>query len=187
MNLNGTFAVSAVNGFLPNFGDAFVVLTFGSRVGDFATYTGLDLGTYRLLVPSFNPNNLTLTTVSSNHAPELDPIGDQAVDEGGTLAFTASASNFEAFETLTYSLDPGAPGAAPEVTGRRTAGGVVFRWSSPEAARPGDTWQWKRTDTGEQARTSDTSVTVRSPDRVCVQVRLVRDDRPSPWGNACVD
>ncbi len=84
-------------------------------------------------------------------------------------------------------LDPGAPGAAPEVTGRRTAGGVVFRWSSPEAARPGDTWQWKRTDTGEQARTSDTSVTVRSPDRVCVQVRLVRDDRPSLWGNACVD
>jgi Ca2+-binding RTX toxin-like protein len=122
VNLNGTFAVSAVNGFLPNFGDTFVVMTFGSRVGDFASYTGLDLGTYRLLVPSFTPTSLVLTTVSSNHAPELDPIADQTVDEGGTVSFTATASSFETSETMTYSLDPGAPAGASidPVTGEFT-------------------------------------------------------------------
>ncbi len=84
------------------------------------------------------------------------------------------------------SIDPGAPTEPPTVTGRRGAAGVVFRWEAPDGAQPGDTWQWRRTDTGEGDRTEDTSVTVRADRRVCVQVRLIRSGFVSPWGNRCV-
>src|SRR5262249_58841692 len=101
-----------VGGYLPAFGDTFRVLTFTSHTGDFDTYLGLDLGTYRLLVPTFAPNGLDLVTVSSNKPPVLDHIPDQSVDEGSTLTFTASATGPEPGETITWSLDPGAPAGA---------------------------------------------------------------------------
>jgi serine/threonine protein kinase len=84
-------------------------------------------------------------------------------------------------------LDPLAPTQEPEVTGRRTDQGVVFRWTSPDGSEAGDTWQWRRTDTGAEERTTDTSLTVQAENRVCVQVRLIRGSFASPWGNRCVD
>jgi hypothetical protein len=84
-------------------------------------------------------------------------------------------------------LDPLAPTAEPEVTGRRTDAGVVFRWSSADGAETADTWQWRRTDTGEEDRTADTSLTLQADDRVCLQVRLIRGSFASPWGIGCVD
>jgi hypothetical protein len=110
--LGGTLTVSTVGGFLPNFGDFFDVLTFGIHTGDFATYSGLNLGTYRVLVPSFGPSFLRLTTVSSNQPPVVAPIADQTVSEGSPVALTVSATGPEPGETLTYSLDPGAPAGA---------------------------------------------------------------------------
>jgi eukaryotic-like serine/threonine-protein kinase len=83
-------------------------------------------------------------------------------------------------------LDPVAPTQAPDVTGRRTTGGVAFRWSSPDGAQSGDSWQWRRTDTGQEERTADTSLTLRAQGRVCLQVRLIRGGFASPWGNRCV-
>lgn len=47
---------------------------------------------------------------ASNRAPVLDPIGDQAVDEGSLLAFTATATDPDG-DPLTFSL-LGAPPAA---------------------------------------------------------------------------
>ncbi|MEO6509461.1 MAG: serine/threonine-protein kinase [Nocardioides sp.] len=85
------------------------------------------------------------------------------------------------------SIDPGAPTDPPAVTGRRTTQGVVIGWEAPDGGQPTDTWEWRRTDTGQGDRTTDTSVTVRSAKRVCVQVRLIRDGFVSPWGNRCVD
>jgi hypothetical protein len=85
------------------------------------------------------------------------------------------------------SLDPTAPTQSPDVSGRRTADGVVFSWSSSEGSLPGDTWQWHRPDTGEDQRTTETSLTVVADDRVCLDVRLIRSGFASPWGNECVD
>jgi eukaryotic-like serine/threonine-protein kinase len=85
------------------------------------------------------------------------------------------------------ALDPSVPTTAPDVTGRRTSSGVVFRWSTGEGTQPGDTWQWRRTDTGKDERTTDMSATVAADDRVCVQVRLIRGGFASPWGIRCVD
>ena len=84
------------------------------------------------------------------------------------------------------SLDPGAPTDPPLVTGRRTPAGAVFLWEAPDGDQPGDTWEWRRTDTGEGERTTDLSVTVDLPERICVQVRLIRSGYVSPWGNRCV-
>ncbi len=50
-----------------------------------------------------------------------------------------------------------------------------------------DTWEWTRTDTGEQTRTTDTELTVRTPDRVCLQVSLIRGSEASPVANRCID
>ena len=51
---------------------------------------------------------------------------------------------------------------------------MVFRWTSGDGTQAGDTWLWRRTDTGDEERTSDTTVTVDADERVCVQVRLIR-------------
>ncbi len=85
------------------------------------------------------------------------------------------------------SIDPGAPADPPVVTGRRTYAGVVFRWQAPDGDQPGDSYEWRRTDTGAGRRTTDLTVTVRAAGRVCVQVRLIRSGFISPWGNQCVD
>jgi serine/threonine protein kinase len=83
-------------------------------------------------------------------------------------------------------IDPGAPTEPPDVDGRRTAQGVVFSWAAPDGGQDDDTWQWRRADTGEQERTTDTSLRVLVADRVCLQVRLIRGGFASPWANKCV-
>ncbi|HST04143.1 MAG TPA: hypothetical protein VLQ48_05340 [Chloroflexia bacterium] len=52
--LAGTLNTSAINGFTPQNGDSFTVLTYGSRSGVFSTIQG---GTY---TTNYNPNDLTL-------------------------------------------------------------------------------------------------------------------------------
>jgi Putative Ig domain/PKD domain/RTX calcium-binding nonapeptide repeat (4 copies) len=111
-NLDGTLAVSTVGGYLPNFGDEFRVLTFGSSSGQFANYTGLDLGSSHVLVPVYNPTDLTLVILATNQSPILDPIPDQSVDEGSTLIVPVHASDLDAGQTLTYSLDGDVPAGA---------------------------------------------------------------------------
>jgi len=54
-----------------------------------------------------NPFNLTYPL-----PPSLDAISDKTVDEGSTLTFTAHATDPDAGDTLTYTLDPGAPAGA---------------------------------------------------------------------------
>jgi serine/threonine protein kinase len=84
------------------------------------------------------------------------------------------------------SVAPGAPTSEPELSGRRTSSGVVFRWSSNDGTQAGDTWEWQRTDRARSVRTGATSVTVSEPARVCLQVRLIRGTFTSPWVVRCV-
>lgn len=64
---------------------------------------------------------------ASNHAPELASIGNRSVDEGSTLSFTASATDADAGQHLSFSLDPGAPAGASidPISG-------VFTWTPPD-------------------------------------------------------
>jgi hypothetical protein len=50
-----------------------------------------------------------IETTPVNHAPTLAPISNQAVTFGSTVTFTASASDPDMGQTLTYSLGAGAP------------------------------------------------------------------------------
>jgi hypothetical protein len=68
-----------------------------------------------------------------NQCPVLTPIGNQTVNELTLLTFTAVATDADAGQTLTFSLDPGFPtGAAIDPsTG-------VFTWTPTEDQGPGD-------------------------------------------------
>ncbi len=68
-----------------------------------------------------------------NTAPVLDPIGDQNVNELITLVFTATASDSDLpANTLTFSLDAGAPGGAAI-----DPSSGVFTWLPSEGQGPG--------------------------------------------------
>ncbi len=75
----------------------------------------------------------------------------------------------------------------PEVEGVRRDARVAFTWRAPDRTRDGDTWEWRRTDTGETARTPERELTVRASERVCLQVRLIRGSDASPYTERCVD
>ena len=59
--LGGTLSVELINSFEPTAGDSFTVMTFGSREGDFATYTGLEMPGGLLLEPTLTANSLILS------------------------------------------------------------------------------------------------------------------------------
>ena len=54
--------VSFINGFVPDAGNTYRVMTFGSRSGTFATINGLDLGGGRLFQVNLTATSLTLVT-----------------------------------------------------------------------------------------------------------------------------
>jgi hypothetical protein len=54
--LDGTLTVRLINGFVPNSGDSFTIMTFGSGTGAFATLNGDG----PLFTPSFDPTGVTL-------------------------------------------------------------------------------------------------------------------------------
>jgi hypothetical protein len=62
VNLAGTLDVILVNGFTPQIGDAFTILTFGSRAGDFQTYRGLQLAGQHF-DPRFDATDLMLVVL----------------------------------------------------------------------------------------------------------------------------
>lgn len=89
-------------------------------------------------------------------------------------------------ETTPSDLVPRDLGTAPSVSGTRTGAEVVFRWQTTEELEPGDTWLWQRLDSGDFQRTAKDQVVIRTPDDICLEVRLVRGDDQSPATNECV-
>ena len=60
LSFDGTFTVSTRNGYLPNPGATFQVLSYPSATNSFTCLSGLDLGGGILLQPQFGPTALTL-------------------------------------------------------------------------------------------------------------------------------
>ncbi|HET7233202.1 MAG TPA: choice-of-anchor L domain-containing protein [Longimicrobium sp.] len=94
-----------------------------------------------------------------NTEPVLAPIANQAVNEGSTLSFTASATDADAGQTITYSL-VGAPAGASidPATG-------VFSWTPTDdnpTATPADAYTFtvRATDSADPAAFDEQQVTV---------------------------
>jgi Putative Ig domain len=100
-----------------------------------------------------NPN------VPANTAPVLAPIASQAVNEGSTATFTASATDADAAQTITYSLIGAPAGASIDPsTG-------VFSWTPTDdnpTATPSDAYTFtvRATDSADPAAFAEQPVTV---------------------------
>jgi cold shock CspA family protein len=80
-----------------------------------------------------NVDNVVLTAAGSpNQPPMLAPIGDRTADEGDTVAFTASASDPDSGDSLSYSL----AGSPPSGSAIHPTSGA-FSWDTDEAEGPG--------------------------------------------------
>jgi hypothetical protein len=64
--LAGTLNVILLNGFVPDLGAAFQIMTFHSRSGDFDAENGLDLGNGSALMPTFSGTDLSLVAMPSS-------------------------------------------------------------------------------------------------------------------------
>ena len=72
--LSGTLGVTLADGYLPNPGDTFNLMTYRSREGDFACFKGmLFLGENRRLITQFGPTNLALVTVTAPDPTNVVP------------------------------------------------------------------------------------------------------------------
>ncbi len=114
--------------------------SIGSTTGAFAwTPTVGQVGANSVTVratdngaPALSGSQDVVITVNANQPPVLAGIGDRTVNELATLAFTASATDPDAGQTVDYSLDAGAPSGA---TINASTG--AFSWTPTEAQGPG--------------------------------------------------
>ncbi len=68
----GKFALNTLNGYRPNSGDSFLVISYPSYTGGFTSYNGLDLGGGLQLTPNLASTALTL--VASASIPDITGI-----------------------------------------------------------------------------------------------------------------
>ncbi|HMJ66299.1 MAG TPA: putative Ig domain-containing protein, partial [Candidatus Binatia bacterium] len=74
---------------------------------------------------------ISITVAEVNTTPVLASIANQTINENGVLSFQASASDADRpAQTLTFTLDPGAP------PGASITSGGLFTWSTTEAHGP---------------------------------------------------
>jgi hypothetical protein len=96
----------------------------------------------------------TISVTDVNEAPELTAIADRTVDEGSAATFTASGTDQDAGQSLTYSLVDSPAGASIDpVTGE-------FRWTPTDGPARTATFRVRVTDGGSPARSSEQPVTV---------------------------
>jgi autotransporter-associated beta strand protein len=99
----------------------------------------------------------TVTVNPWNSAPVLVAVGNKTIGQGQTLVFTASATDTDTpVQTLTYSLDAGAPaGAAIQATTG------AFAWTTSESQATGDYVLTIRvTDNGSPVRDDFETITI---------------------------
>ncbi|HEC17206.1 MAG TPA: PEP-CTERM sorting domain-containing protein [Sedimenticola sp.] len=68
--LDGIFAVSLINDFLPAVGDFFEIMSFSSFDGEFASFTGMDIGNGLFFEPIYDSTSFGLLVHGSQQVPE---------------------------------------------------------------------------------------------------------------------
>lgn len=136
--LLGTLAVSVINNFCPT--GNFTIMTYGARVGDFTTKTGLDLGGGRVLTATAGPTAYTLSapeTCAANTSTDLVSTPNPSVF-GQSVAFTATVTSGGSAVTV---------GTVTFKEGTLTLAGPTALNASGQAGRShGDHPRWQRSD-----------------------------------------
>ncbi len=103
-SLDGTLAISLLDGFFPHDGDAFEVMTYDSRTGAFADTTSLELGGGITLIPQYGPTSLVLlATMEPSIVQPIAPEGCITADNPCvTIPFEIVQSNPQ--EVRAYSV-----------------------------------------------------------------------------------
>ena len=75
MDLGGTLSISLLGGYVPNLGDSFQVLVAASRVGEFSSILGADLGGNLIFDVLYGLNDVTLQVISTLLEGDLNGDG----------------------------------------------------------------------------------------------------------------
>jgi hypothetical protein len=133
-HLHADFALSlggeALGLYAPN-GFPIHTLTFGPQTNDISEGFWPDGGGNRYFMPTPTPGAPNQIPNQPNLPPTLASIGNKTVNELALLSFTVSATDPDAQQTLTYSLDEGAPAGAAI-----NSESGVFTWTPTEAQGP---------------------------------------------------
>ena len=134
-DLHADFSLSAsgeaIGLFAPN-GSLVDSVVFGSQTPDVSEGRWPDGSANRFFMTTPTPGAPNQVENPGNNPPLLDFIVNRTVDEETLLTLTADASDPDAEQTLTFSLDEGAP---PGATIHPESG--VFTWTPTEAQGPG--------------------------------------------------
>jgi hypothetical protein len=135
------------------------------KSGEFTwTPTSAQVGNHRITVrvtdqlgtSDFQTITVTVTSATGNNPPVLSSIGNKTAKEGTALTFTATASDPDAGQTKTFSLDAGAPAGA-SINGSSGA----FTWTPSESQGGGSYPITVRvTDNGSPAASDAETITV---------------------------
>jgi hypothetical protein len=134
-------------------------VTFGAQTTDVTEGRYPDGSANRYFMTTRTPRSSNIVPGLDNTPPVLTLIPDQTINEGRRLMLRATATDIDVpAQTLTFSLDPGAP------AGALIGSDGEFRWTPTEAQGPGSySIRVRVTDSGSPPR-SDTktfAVTVR--------------------------
>ena len=131
-------------------------VTFGQQTSDFTEGRFPDGGPNVYALPFPTPRAAN-SGPQPNVPPVLDPIGNRSVVGGNTLAFIATATDTNLPpQTLTFSLDPGAP-----VGASINAVSGAFTWTPTPAQTPGtNTVTVRVTDNGSPPLNDSETFTV---------------------------
>ena len=102
LSLDGTLDIVLTGGFVPVYGDSFVIVNHGLRTGEFSAIGGLDIGgglffqiAYRddyivLAAGDFLPPETHVITASAGDHGEISPAGDVYVPDHGEVTFAVN-------------------------------------------------------------------------------------------------
>ena len=117
--------------YAPN-GELVDSVSFGAQTNDTSQGRWPDGNSELYFMTTYTPGGANTTGASENVAPVLSSIGNKSGNENSLVTFTALAADADSGQSLTFSLDAGAPEGAVI---NATSG--VFTWTPAESDGPG--------------------------------------------------
>jgi len=102
-SLAGTLEITLIDGFEPNVGDTFTIMTFGSRTGDFTTVNGLVIGSGKVFQKTVTATDVTLVVTS---APTPTPTVTMTATPTPTTTPTTTTPTETPTPTATATATP---------------------------------------------------------------------------------